>query len=290
MTAPPAPRARPRVLVTRPEPEASAWARALLERGLDAVALPLIEIAAPRQPATQACADAPANVPANVPAGAPLSAPVRALMFVSGNAVQHYFQSTPGALAALAERRCWAPGPGTARALRAAGVPEHLIDTPNAEARQFDSEHLWQQVQHQVRPGDQVLIVRGVDAPAEADSPLPAERAGSGSGREWLSQRVREAGGQVAHQVVYERRPPAADPARQALARAAASDGSWWLFSSSEAVRNLQAWLPGQRWGSARALVTHPRIGEAATAAGFAQVQATRPTLEDVAASIESTA
>ncbi|MDD0817237.1 uroporphyrinogen-III synthase [Curvibacter sp. HBC28] len=274
----PSPRApRPRVLVTRPEPEASAWVAQFTARGLDAVALPLIEIAAPR-----------AMLAADVSAWpAEPNSPWRALMFVSGHAVQH-FMASPDAAACLAHSRCWAPGPGTARALRAAGVPASQIDSPGAEARQFDSESLWQQVQGQVQAGDRVLIVRGVDAPAEAEAPLPPERAGSGSGREWLSQRVRDAGGTVAHRVVYERRPPAANPARQALARQAARDGSWWLFSSSEAIRHLQDWLPGQDWRAARALVTHPRIGEAAQSAGFGRIQATRPTLEDVAASIES--
>ena len=37
-------------------------------------------------------------------------------------------------------------------------------------------------------------------------------------------------------------------------------------------------------------LVTHPRIGDAARAAGFGAVHDTRPTLEAVAASIESLA
>jgi len=260
----------PRLLVTRPEPEASDWARQLGLRGLRAEALPLIEIAAPRA------------------GGQPLApSRWRALMFVSGNAV-HHFATAPGAQACLSAARCWAPGPGTARALLAAGVPAERIDTPPAEAGQFDSEHLWPQVQAQIRPGDAVLIVRGVDAPADAAEPLPPEQAGRGSGREWLSQRITEAGGHVSHYVAYERRPPAPDGALHERALAAASDGTVWLFSSSEAVRNLQSWLPEAVWQGARALVTHPRIAEAAARAGFGQVLATRPTLEDVAASIES--
>lgn len=260
----------PRVLVTRPEPEASDWARQLGLRGLRAEALPLIEIAAPRAGLQHLG-----------------QTPWRALMFVSGNAVQH-FATTPGAQACLGAARCWAPGPGTARALLAAGVPAERIDTPPAEAGQFDSEHLWPLVQAQIRPGDTVLIVRGIDAPADPTAALPPEQAGRGSGREWLSQRITEAGGQVSHHVAYERRPPAPDGRLRERALAAAGDGTVWLFSSSEAVRNLQSWLPESGWQGARALVTHPRIGEAAARAGFGQVLATRPTLADVAASIES--
>ena len=67
-----------------------------------------------------------------------------------------------------------------------------------------------------------------------------------------------------------------------------ASDGSVWLFSSSEAVHNLQASLPDVGWSRARAVTTHERIAQAARAAGFAEVRETRPALADVRASIES--
>ena len=262
----------PSVLVTRPEPEAGDWARQLGLRGLQAEALPLIEIAAPRAGLQHLS-----------------QTPWRALMFVSGNAVQH-FAGTPDARACLSQTRCWAPGPGTARALMAAGVPAERIDTPPAAAGQFDSEHLWPLVQAQIRPGDPVLIVRGLDAPADPTAAVPPEQAGRGSGREWLSQRIAEAGGRVSHHVAYERRPPSHGSDRRERALAATGDGTVWLFSSSEAVRNLQHWLPQADWHQARALVTHPRIAEAAARAGFGQVLATRPTLEDVAASIESLA
>ena len=54
------------------------------------------------------------------------------------------------------------------------------------------------------------------------------------------------------------------------------------------AVRHLQQCLPGQGWQRARAIATHPRIAEAALAAGFGAVHGARPTLEAVAASIKS--
>ena len=262
--------ALPCILVTRPEPEASAWAQQLRQRGLNAQALPLILIAPPRR-----IAPAPTG-------------PWRALMFVSGHAVQHFFAGSPANAQALRPARAWAPGPGTARALLTAGVSAAEIDTPAHDARQFDSEHLWQVVQHQIRPADRVLIVRGIDCPEEAPPSSDLAALRRGSGREWLADRIRQAGGEVDYQVVYERRPPVAEPALLSRARAAAEDGSVWLFSSSEAVRNLQACLPELDWHGATALVTHPRIGEAATAAGFGRVLGTRPALDEVVASIES--
>jgi uroporphyrinogen-III synthase len=68
----------------------------------------------------------------------------------------------------------------------------------------------------------------------------------------------------------------------------AAIDGSVWLFSSSEAIANLQALLPQQSWSQARAIATHARIGQAAKNAGFSVVCESRPVLASVVASIES--
>ena len=59
------------------------------------------------------------------------------------------------------------------------------------------------------------------------------------------------------------------------------------LLSSLAAACMLQ-WLPAQDWGRARAVATHPRIAQAARQAGFAVVCESRPTLDEVVASIES--
>ena len=72
------------------------------------------------------------------------------------------------------------------------------------------------------------------------------------------------------------------------LASEAATDGSVWLFSSSQAVANLNALLPQQEWSKAKALATHPRIAQRAQDMGFGQVGLTQPTVEAVLASIES--
>lgn len=243
-----------RVLVTRPPHDARRWTQLLAAHGLDAAALPLMDIAPVR--------DAPVM---------PRIDDCRAVMFVSANAVSHF----PGALVPFASR-AWAPGPGTREALLQAGVDASRIDSPAHDAAQFDSESLWQQVGAQVRPGDRVLVVRGRDP------------QGRNAGRDWLARQIEAAGGMVEFVAVYERRAPRLDAAQLALARQAAGDGSVWLFSSSEAVANLRSLLPDQSWRHARALATHPRIAQAARDAGFAVVCESRPALADVVASIES--
>ena len=267
----------PRVIVTRPAREAAHWVQLLGARGVHAVALPLIAIGPCRDAAAeQALTQAHARL-----------AQYRALMFVSGNAVFHFFEPNKAlaldgqALAAI-KTRAWAPGPGTARALGQAGVPPGCIDGPAPDAPQFDSEALWQQVSAQIQPGDCVLIVRGRSN--------GVHESAQGNGREWLAQQIEARGGQVEFVVAYQRGAPRFTAQEVALAQQAARDGSVWLLSSSEAVAHLAEALPGQHWGAAHALATHPRIAEAARAAGFGTVRECRPALEDVVASIESAA
>ncbi|MGP1684908.1 MAG: uroporphyrinogen-III C-methyltransferase, partial [Giesbergeria sp.] len=152
------------------------------------------------------------------------------------------------------------------------------IDQPAADAGQFDSESLWRSVGASVQPGHRVLIVRGSEA----------GRDGAGSGRDWLSSQIRAAGGSVDFVVAYTRAAPPWSPEQRALAQVAATDGTLWVLSSAQALGHLCAALPDQSWAGARALATHPRIAQAALAAGFGQVLECRPALADVAASIES--
>ena len=272
---------RARILVTRPQHDAQPWVSALQSRGWEAHALPLMGIGPCSGEAAQqalAQAQAAALTPGHY----------RAVMFVSGNAVQYFFASNQAQAlnhqALLApDTRAWTPGPGTARALLAAGIAASQIDGPAPDAAQFESETLWQRVHGQVRAGDRVLIVRG-------DSPTPESTAPStqGAGREWLAARLREAGAQVELLAVYQRLLPPWTPEQLELARNAATDGSLWLFSSSEAVANLQQLLPEQSWQQALALTTHARIAAKAQAAGFGKVVQSRPTQDEVFASIES--
>lgn len=257
-----------RVIVTRPQREAMGWVEELAALGFDVVALPLIEIA----PAVDAAALHAAWV---------RLADYAAAMFVSGNAVDGFFAARPADAPAFdALTRAWATGPGTRSALLRAGVAPARIDVPDLAAAQFDSEALWQVVGAGVRPGQRVLIVRGSDGQPEGPE--------HGVGRNWLARRLEAAGAVADFVVAYRRVLPRFDAERLATARAAASDGSVWLFSSSEAVANLCALLPQQDWRAARAVATHARIAQAARAAGFGAVAEARPALADVEASLES--
>ena len=260
----------PRVIVTRPAREAAQWVQALQQRGIAAQALPLIAIGmAPDATVLQAARDRVLDY--------------RAIMVVSGNAAQHFFDqkvalTLSGQAPTAIKTRVWSPGPGTAETLQALGVPAACIDRPAPDAAQFDSEALWAQVHGDVSAGERVLVVRGADADAPPQ----------GTGREWMAQQLRARGAEVDFVVAYTRAAPIFSPEQQALAEQAAHNGAWWLLSSSEALAHLRAALPRQNWGQARALATHPRIAQAARAAGFGRVQECRPALADVVASIES--
>lgn len=262
-----------RVVVTRPEREAAGWVQALQAHGLQAEALPLIDIVAL------------AETPALQQAWREIDA-YSALMFVSGNAVDGFFTSNQAA--ALVDRaqaapdsvastgpRWLAPGPGTVAALRRAGVPDALIDAPAADAGQFDSEALWAVLGRRHWQGRRVLIVRGQGA--------GKDQAG-GAGRDWLAQQFVAAGARVDVVAVYQRRAPVFTEAQRQRIDAAAHDGSVWLLSSSEAL----AHLPAGDWSRARAVATHPRIAEAARAAGWGVVVQSRPEITDIVGSIES--
>lgn len=249
-----------RVIVTRPAREARRWIAEWQGVGVEAVALPLIVI------------DAVAD-DAELRAVRERLRQWSALMFVSAAAAEHFFAGV-GLDDSLP--RCWATGPGTVRGLREAGVPAAGIDAPSAEAAQFDSETLWADVRAQVGPGTRVLIVRGGNA------------AGQPIGRGWLAREIEAAGGQIDTVVAYRRLAPSLGESERQLATAAATDGSVWLFSSGEAIANLCAALPGLRWDQARAVATHPRIGDAARAAGFGSVRVAPPGSAALNASIES--
>lgn len=261
-----------RVIVTRPPREAQDWVQALQQAGVQAQALPLIGIG----PAPDAAAVQGAWRQLDQYLG---------VMFVSANAVAGFFAARPADVDFLFAApttlcRAWATGPGTTKALLAAGVPAQRIVAPPADAAQFDSEALWQLVAQQVVPGVRVLIVRGADATDGGNT--------QGAGRDWFARHVLAAGGQVDFVVSYQRQRPQLDAAQLAFASTAACDGSVWLFSSSEAVHNLQASLPQQSWQAARAVATHARIAQAARQAGFSVVRESRPALDDIRASIES--
>lgn len=261
------------VIVTRPARDAARWVQALQARGLQAEALPLIDIAV--LPDSEDLQQAWREIDAYA-----------ALMFVSRNAVEGFLSSKKAETlvqrgsaasdpAADGAPRFLAPGPGTVAALRHAGVPDSLIDAPAADAGQFDSEALWAVVRHRPWQGRRVLMVRGQSA---------GNDAAAGAGRDWLTRQLLAAGAQVDVVAVYQRRAPVFTRSQLERMKTASQDGSVWLLSSSEAVANL----PAHDWSQARAVATHPRIAEAARAAGWGVVLQSRPAIADIVASIES--
>ena len=276
-----------KVIVTRPRLEADAWVKQLRALHFDAFALPLIHIGAAFDNGNyEKIAESWRNLQQYA-----------AVMFVSSNAARYFYPSNSMLASDIyaceamknianctAKPRMWATGPGTREALLAQSVPATRIDSPAADAVQFDSEALWHQVQNQVKPGDKVLIVRGSSLEAAMN------------GRSWLAEQLTAAGVQVDVVVSYQRSAPVFDAAELALMTQARADKSLWLFSSSEAVANLQTIslahsqtdCPTIEWSKALAIATHPRIAQAAKDAGFGVVYESRPLLADVAASIES--
>ena len=183
-------------------------------------------------------------------------------VFVSANAVAH-FLAEPGQPAWPPGTLAGSTGPGTTAALRQAGVPAACIREPAAGAERLDSEALWQQLRALDWRGARALIVRGE------------------GGRDWLADTLRAAGAEVEFVTAYRRALPRFDEAQAALLAAAQADpaGHVWHFSSSEAVHHLPRLAPGARWQASAALATHPRIGEAARAIGFGDVQVLAPGL-----------
>jgi uroporphyrinogen-III synthase len=249
-----------RLLVTRPQPQADAWVERLRAQGIDALALPLLAI------------DAVVDLDELHTAWRDL--PRYALvMFVSPNAVSHFFAARPAERTAAgwpASVRAGATGPGTLQALRLAGVPAALCVAPPADASQFDSTALWAQLQGESWAGREVLVLRG------------------DGGRDEFAAHLRGAGAAVHFTQAYRRGPaqPTAT-ARAQLATAIAEPAShlWWL-SSSEAVGYLPRLAPLADWRCARALASHPRIAARARELGFGQVVEAAPTLEAVQAAL----
>lgn len=262
-----------RLIVTRPAAQAADAVRQLAKLGLRVAALPLIGIE-------------PVPDPAALQAAWLALPRCKLVVFVSGNAVEHFFAavSATDAVAGVGVRvvgPAWpvhvlagSTGPGTSAALRVAGVPDAQIVEPAAGTAQFDSEALWAALQAldggNEWTGQQVLVVRGE------------------GGRDWLSDVLRQRGAQVDFLAAYRRIAPRLDAAGQALLDAAQADPAQhlWLFSSSEAVAWLRTLAPAADWSRGRALASHPRIVQAACELGFGRVHLSALTPQAVAQAV----
>ncbi len=243
------------LIVTRPRAQCGGWLARLAALGVDAVALPLIEILPARDtaPVQAAWAALPA---------------VDLAVFVSPNAVAQFFAASAGAAwPARALAAC--VGPGSAQALAEQGVPAENIVQPAADAESLDSEHLWAQLApRRDWAVARVLMLRG------------------DGGREWLAERLTEAGARVEAVTVYHRSGPRFSAAELALLDRlqARPCEHVWLFSSAEAIGHLQGRAPAGQ----PAIATHPRIADAARAAGFSPVVLTRPDPEAVVRALKA--
>ena len=196
----------------------------------------------------------------------------RLVVFVSANAALCFFAARPPGAPWPASTLAAAPGPGTAEALRAAGLAESSIVAPAADAAQFDSESLWQRLREHDWRGARVVVVRGE------------------IGRDWLGEQLAAAGADVRSLAAYRRAVPtlASDAATTVEAAATRSEAWLWLFSSSEAVGNLETLAGKGRWARSRCIATHPRIAARARLAGFAEVHEAGPGFDAVLACIQS--
>ena len=257
------------VVLTRPAAEGVMWARGLQKAGHRVKNWPLIEV----NPMTdvmrlRSVLDAWHGY--------------QAVMFVSRAAVT----SALGAAkpkAGWGMTRCWGTGPGTHQALLDVGVPHSLIDSPPPDATQFDTEALWAVIHDKLQPLRPVLLLRGSDADQ-------SDVNSQGAGRDWLLRQLILKQIPVEILSVYQRSMPQWDKTRLQEAQTAAKDGSFWLFSSSQALDNLASLMPQQDWSETRALTTHTRIAQTAKDMGIGKVIFCRPNLAEVLASLESQA
>ena len=249
---------RATVVITRPGGQSSGLIERLHRAQFDAFEFPLIDIA-------PVADDAPLRAALDELYGPERYALV---VFVSPNAIDHAF----GRLFAPwpADVPVAVVGPGSVAALARQGVsaPGHRVISPSAEHAdpRFDSEALYAAIEAHFGAngleGKRVLIVRG------------------DGGREWLADRLAEAGARVEKAAAYRRLLP--EPSMQKWERIhtlLAGEPHAWLLTSSEGVRNLDDLAREHltadeiaRLKRAPVLCPHPRIAEAARQTGFDRI------------------
>ncbi len=242
------------VVLTRPAGQSDALAARLAAAGVATVDFPLIDIA-------------PADDEAPLRAAFAALASFALVVFVSPNAVDCAFARFdaiwPHALPV------GVVGPGSVAALARYGVaaPAYNVISPAAaagdDAARFDSEALYAALEASLGAnafeGKRVLIIRG------------------DGGREWLADRLREAGAEVETVAAYRRIVPQPPVGTWTRIRALlAGEPHVWLVTSSEGVRNLHE-LAREHLSAgeiaqlrhAPFVAPHPRIAETARELGF---------------------
>ncbi|TEA77286.1 uroporphyrinogen-III synthase [Allopusillimonas ginsengisoli] len=174
------------------------------------------------------------------------------VMFVSSNAVRCYLR----AWRRLYTKATWpsstlaaAVGGATACALQAMGdIPAHAILYPDDESSSQDSESLWALLEGRASSMKRALIVRGE------------------TGRDWLGERLEQAGVAVDRLAVYRRGPSVWHPDQSSALRECFEAGCTGIFllTSSEGVeavadnmRRLALW---HEWERSHFVAIHQRI------------------------------
>jgi uroporphyrinogen-III synthase len=155
-------------------------------------------------------------------------------------------------------------------------VPLAQIDQPALQAKQLDSEALWEVVSPQVIAGMNVLFVRGAD------------ESGAAAGRDWLAQELEKSQVLVATMAAYQRSPAQLTSLQKERVHQLIAEGAIWLFSSSAALQNLMTQCPEANWAVAKATVTHPRMADLARKKGWGFVAIAPPGIHSLLASIKS--
>ncbi|MGN6578810.1 MAG: uroporphyrinogen-III synthase [Bordetella sp.] len=227
---------QPTAVLTRPSGRNEALAARLSAAGWQALILPALVLA-------------PLKTTDPVPAPGDFDL----VVFVSGNAARMYLAQTDLPDGWPAATLAATVGPASARALREAPQfgPRGRVVHPPEDAPTHDSEALLQLLSNLGLPR-RALLVRGE------------------AGRDWLAERLVEAGVDVRSHVLYRRKPAvwSQDSVGQLrrLADQAQAQTSVWLLTSiasidatADAVRaaGLFDW-----WARCRFVVTHPRQEE----------------------------
>jgi uroporphyrinogen-III synthase len=223
------------IIVTRPARQAAGLAAQLAALGATPIVFPAIAILPPADPAALARAHAALD-------GYDVA------IFVSANAAEY---GVPAAGRWPARLAVFAPGPGTAIALAAAGLPGAQIPPTS-----YDSEGLLALPALTAVAGKRVLIFRG------------------GGGREVLAETLRARGATVDHVDCYRRAVPEAGAA--GLVEALREGRAHALtLTSSEGLDNLCVLLEPDALRRLRALpafVPHPRVAAHAEERGFTAI------------------
>ncbi|BAN22440.1 fused uroporphyrinogen-III synthase HemD/membrane protein HemX [Caballeronia insecticola] len=272
---------RATIVITRPAGQSSALLALLASAGFDTLEFPLIDIAPVADDAPLRAALDELFLPPDAPARYAL------VVFVSPNAIDHAFSRLGAPWPA--DLPVAAVGPGSVAALARQGVhaPSHRVISPSTESAdpRFDSEALFSAIEAhfgaQGLDGKRVLIVRG------------------DGGREWLAERLTQAGARVEKAAAYRRVLP--EPSMQkwerihALLADAPGGRHAWLLTSSEGVRNLDELAHEHLTADEIVLLKrtplvcpHPRIAEAARGAGFDRITVSGAGDERIAQSLEA--